>query len=237
MIDMNTMSYHILGRHNLIRDDLSLRNEAFTAWKEVWESVYNKSDSNYALKADEFERQDLITCIKIGERIAALHLYSFHHLESLACRSTHYFDFFTENYFKVLESNGVKTAMSMEFLTVHPDFRKSNVGFPLGSTLGQLGALIWQQANVDAIIAPARNDLKVNEAAYDQGFRCIEKETNQRGFICDLIALFRGEQKSSSDPLIRQATTTLWERKKIYASAAAYLPQTSPQVLQPRKAA
>lgn len=237
MIDMSQMSYHILGRNNLMQDSLPLRNRIFSSWKEIWEAVYNKSDSNYVLKAEEFERQDLVTCIKIQDKIAAIHLYSFHHLDSLSCRGMHYFDFFSENYFKALERHGVKTVMSMEFLTVLPDFRKTNVGFSLAATLGQLGARVWNQAGVDAVVAPARNDLKVNETAYDLGFRCIEKETNQRGFTCDLIALFRGDHKASADPLVNRAAMILWEQKTVSSTVPASLFDRSGEIASSRKAA
>lgn len=230
MIDTNEMSYHIVGRHNLMQDVIPLRNQTFAAWQEVWEAVYHKSDSNYLLKSEEFERQDLVTCIKIRDKIAAIHLYSFHHLDSRSCRKTHYFDFFSDSYFETLERHRVKTAMSMEFLTVLPEFRKATVGFSLASTLIRLGAKVWEQADADAIIAPARNDVRVNELAYDIGFRCLEKETRQRGFTCDLIALFRGDHKPSADPLVNEAATTLWERKNLHPSAFSYLPaHTKPQ--------
>ncbi|PIS10463.1 MAG: hypothetical protein COT73_09225 [Bdellovibrio sp. CG10_big_fil_rev_8_21_14_0_10_47_8] len=223
-------SYHILSAKDAFHsEELSLRNSIYSSWHKLWTDVYSQSDAGYHLSSDEFIRQDLVTAILHKEKVAAIHLYSFFHLDASADLSTKYFHFFSEKYLQELRQKKVKTVMSMEFLTVLPEFRKSNIGFSIGSTIIQLGTQVFGQVNADAIVAPARNDVGVNKMAYDLGFSCIEKETEQRGFTCDLIACFQGHQRRSENLAIRSCADHLWNTKMVYPSVERFITPVHPR--------
>lgn len=217
-------SYHILSTDSAFYpSENKLRNEIFTAWHSLWTDIYSEKNSGYEFTSDEFTRQKVITAILYKEQIAAVHLYSFFHLESLADLKMKYFHFFSEDYLNYLRRRQVKTVMSMEFLTVLPEFRKSKIGFSIGSVISQLGTQLFGESHVDAIVAPARNDVGVNKMSYDLGFSCIEKNTEQRGFTCDLIACFQGSQKPSGIKSVRDCAEQLWSPKVLYDSSIELL--------------
>lgn len=218
------MHYTLFAGRDLFHNkENEFRNQVFNLWNDTWQQVYQSSNSGYHLYADEFTRQDLIGAITIDGQVAAVHLYSFFDLSCDATMKMKYFDFFNENYWKTLKSRGVKNAMTMEFLTVNPKFRRKEIGIHLGKVITQTGGNLFNELGLDAIIAPARNDLKVNELAYDLGFSCIEANTIQRGFECDLIACFKGDLKSSSDPDVALLGAQLWENRTVLPSAKAIL--------------
>ncbi len=221
---MKDISYLILsGKSAFHPSEADLRNQAYAAWYKLWDETYKASGSDYKLTSDEFSRQDLVTVVKVGDQVAALHLYSFFDLQSQSDLSTKYFHFFSEFYLKQLQELKVRSVMSMEFLTVLPEFRKSVVGFSLGSVIAQLGTYVFRESAVDAIVAPARTDLGVHKMAHDIGFVSIEKDTNQRGFNCDLIACLQGHQKPSADLSVHRNASQLWEKRQIFESATDIL--------------
>jgi hypothetical protein len=218
--DLTKLTYQIMAaRFPLGENESTDRNVIYSAWYKLWSDVYNSSGSDYTLNADEFLRQDLVTCIKYNQQVAAIHLYSLFDLRCSADLESHYFQFFSPHYIETLKKRNVETAMSMEFLTVMPEFRKSITGVSLASTIIQLGTHVFTQLAADAIIAPARRDVKVHEAAYDLGFECIEEDTLQRGFRCDLIACFQGRQRASRLTEVNNLATRLWQKANIFPSA------------------
>ncbi|MFZ4405309.1 MAG: hypothetical protein ACOYOK_14505 [Pseudobdellovibrionaceae bacterium] len=226
-------SYHILSARSAFHpEETYFRNSIYQGWYSLWSKVYAEANSGYELASDEFARQDLATAILYKGQVAAVHLYSFFHLDSESDTRTKYFHFFSDNYLNQLRSKNVNTVMSMEFLTVLPEFRKSKIGFSLGSVIAQMGSYIFSEVNVDAIIAPARNDIGVNQMAYDLGFSCIEKETEQRGFVCDMIACFQGRQKKSSLSDVSSIADFLWNHKTVYPSAGKLITPEYPQPLE-----
>lgn len=228
--EFRDFQYHLLSAGNIYqRDELPLRNKAYQAWYKLWDQVYKEAGSEFSVSSDEFIRQDIVCVILLKGEVAGVHLYSFFDLDSQADCATKYFKFFSQNYLDTLKSRNVKTLMSMEYLTVPTAFRKSIVGVPLGSTLLQLGTHVFAECDTDCIVAPARNDVKVNEMCYDVGFSCIEKNTVQRNFICDLIACYKGDEKLSDNPLVRELCQYLWQSKTIHPSAAWFMSQAKQQ--------
>jgi hypothetical protein len=222
------LKYHLFsGNSGLVKEDLKLKNKVFVTWKEFWQQVYKDQNSSFEVKADDFIRQDIIGVIFDGERVAASHMYSFFNLKALADSEIHYFNFFSKFYLETLQQNKVETVMSMEYLTVTPDYRKSVVGFSLGSVVASLGTHVFGEIGVDAIVAPARTDVGVHKMAHDIGFVSIEKNTDQRGFNCDLIACFRGDQKPSDSPIVRNLVNQLWTERIVHYSALGMLSQNS----------
>ncbi len=213
------------GKSYLHQNEVELRNKAYEAWYKVWSKVYQDRGSDFKLSSDEFSRQDLVCALLLEEQIVAMHLYSFFNLQSTPDKKSHYFDFFSESYLQALSQKNVKSVMSMEFLTVVPEFRKRNFGFPTGSLICELGTRMFGLTQADAIVAPARIDVKVHEIAYDIGFDCIEKSVMQRGFECDMIACFQGKQKRSDIPRVSTTADEIWKSKTIMNSAEHFLSQ------------
>lgn len=227
------ISYTIFNPRNIFYpNEIQLKNQCYEAWFKLWDSVYSEKKSDFKLKSDEFIRQDLVAAILVDGNVAALHMYSMYDLQAKADLNTHYFEFFPETYLAELRKRNVRTAMSMEFLTVVPQYRKAFMnGISMGKVIGNLGVEIFATLGLDAIIAPARNDVKVNDMAYDVGFDCIQKATMQRGFECDLIACFKGRQKASEDPKNRAVVDQLWKEKVLQPSAQWLAEINNPNII------
>lgn len=211
--------------------------QAFETWLKVWTETYK--EKNFEVKAEEFIRHDLICAITANNyEAAAVHCYSFFDLNSKPDVSTKYFQFFSPAFVEKMKGRNISTVMSMEYLTVNENFRSSSVGFSLGRVLIQLGVRLFEQTPGQAIIAPARKDVKVHEMAYDCGFTCIEPDVVQRGFDCDMIAYFKGDHKNVSDPFLARICDRLWDGCEISNSVIQHVSQSAhaPNVIPIRKA-
>lgn len=209
--------------------------QAFETWFKVWTDTYK--GRNFEVKAEEFIRHDLICAIMAnGNEAAAVHCYSFFDLTSKPDLSTKYFQFFSPNFIDKMKERQISTVMSMEYLTVNENYRSSIVGFSLGRVLTQLGVRLFEQTPGDAIVAPARKDVKASEMAYDSGFTCIEPDVIQRGFACDMVAYFKGDHKNVSDPFLARICDRLWNNKEISSSIAQHIrPSVNAPVIPIRK--
>jgi hypothetical protein len=101
----------------------------------------------------------------------------------------------------------------MEYLTVTPKWRAKHIGFQISDVLVGLGLKLLLETNAQAFIAPARNDYKVSNKAYEFGFDCLQANYINHNVSCDLVAGFRDKFKPSQDPLIAGLTESLWENR------------------------
>lgn len=207
-------SYHVFSPKAWLEQSQPVElQKAFESWQSVWTKTYK--DRNFEIKSEEFIRHDLICAIMANGEAAAVHCYSFFDLRSKTDINTKYFQFFSPSFVNNITQRKIHTVMSMEYLTVNENYRSSLIGFSLGRAMIQLGVRLFENSVGEAIVAPARKDVKVHDMAYDCGFSCIESDVIQRGFACDMIAYFKGHHKNVSDPFLSRFCDRLWENKKI----------------------
>lgn len=212
-------TYYLLPSANPPAHLVGLHNQIHGFWKESWQEVLRQLKADATQLGDDFVRQDLVAAICTGGEVVAVHLYSVFALDSDAARAHRYL---TGNYppefFEKLRAKGVRTVMSMEYLTVSPNWRKSQGGLHMGAVIGALGLRVMEHYGVDAVIAPARRDHKVNEMAYAQGGECIIGNVMNHNVPCDLIAIQRQSVKDPPPELAR-LRDQLWESRTHVDSA------------------
>ena len=165
--------------------------------------------------ADDFFRQDLISVIHRGNTIVGMTL---HHIFDLQYESNREHSYFSSNYSKPflekLVDMGVNRAMSIEYLTVNPLWRKNNIdGFSLVDCLGSLATNFMGTFPIDAMIAPARADVGVSKVAKELGYISLQEGEVRHNVLCDLICLLRENIKLSQDVRVREAVSNLWKQR------------------------
>jgi hypothetical protein len=161
---------------------------AFNFWYDNWLDFFKKHDAGYRLNPDDFFRQDYVGLLVQDNVPIAIHLYSIfditltHQLKQSYC-----FDNFTSSFFKNLCQKGIKNTISFESMMVSPDFRKTEKGRSIAPLLYAAGIqLVKSLDDVDAMMAPARNDIGVTKLAQSGG--CVTVEEHElHGFPVSLI--------------------------------------------------
>ncbi len=191
-----------------------LHEKAYLAWRQVWEAEFKALNFPIQDLANDFLRQDYIPLLVSGDEVAALHLYSEFNISNRAITDHKYF---TSNYppefLQALRSRGVKTVMSMEYLTVSPAWRAKQIKIQLADVMIGLGIKLLPETRAQAYIGPARNDYKVSNKTYSFGFECIQANVVNHNVSCDLVAGFRDKLVSSPDQKIAGLIQTLWSNR------------------------
>jgi hypothetical protein len=113
----------------------------------------------------------------------------------------------------ILKNKNVKTAMSLEFLTVNPDWRKSKTGVSFAQLLVGIATKVQKHLNIDASIAISRSDVKVTQMGDGLGWDVIIPNVEMHTKKCDLIALFNHKIEDYPDPAIREHIEYFWNNR------------------------
>lgn len=193
---------------------LPLYNKAFDFWKQNWTDVFKQLGTSKVPSADDFFRQDFIPVILHQDRIVAIHLYTLYDMRTDRTLGHSYLAHnFTPEYFSILKGKGLEKVMSMESLFIDPAYRKSLVGVQFAEVLICLGQRLFEQyTDAEAIIAPARQDVKVSVIAQPIGFKIIQPDITLNNVPVDLVLCRRGEPAHSPNELTRFYTEALWRK-------------------------
>jgi hypothetical protein len=208
------LEYVIIPGKGFLDSDAKIHDQAYLYWKSFWSDVYAQAGSPESFCPDDFLRQDLITMLKRGDEVIALHLYSTFYINQIAPHDHRYFKFYPPSFFEFMRQKGANHVISFEFLTVDPGWRKSICGVSLAEVLASCGIHCMKALGADAAIAPARSDNKVNEMAYRIGFDCFQADVVKRNFKVDLIVCFSERGRSHPDSEIKRLADHFWENRK-----------------------
>ncbi|MGE3262408.1 MAG: hypothetical protein AB7K68_11565 [Bacteriovoracia bacterium] len=234
-ISGSQLRFCILPSANPPAEMKALHDNCFRLWMDVWSETFRKLNFDTSRLVDDFIRQDLIACIADGDMPVAIHLYSFYAADSEAARAHSYLNGnYPELYFARLKKQKVRSLMSMEYLTVHPDWRKgkSNVHFAI--VLVGLALKTLRAYGADAAIAPARRDHKVHDLAYAFGGEPVIENVLNHNVACDLLMCHRDRVIPHANPEVNELVNSLWQTRKFYPN---YELQPEDNILPLRKAA
>ncbi len=196
-MQMSDFSYVILPGRFYKDEEKPLFEKAYRFWRENWDAVYKELNAGFKVNPDDFFKQDFIPVIVHEENIVAIHLYSLYDIRSDVSLEHSYLSHnFNHSYFEDLRRKNIEKVMSMESLFVNPAYRKSKTGISMVHVLGSLGQRVFlNYTDAHAIIAPARNDNKVSNVAYEIGFEPIQREVTLNNVPVDLLICRRDKVK------------------------------------------
>lgn len=216
--DFNKFQYKLVpGKVRHDANIISLNNRLFTYWAGFWEKIYTEAGSPQSFNPDDFLRQDLIASLFYDGELIGMHLYSFFDIEQAAIRKHSYFKFYPEDYYSFIQNRGARSMMSFEFLTLDPNWRKSQTGLHFAKVITACGVHVALKMGIDAGIAPARADNKANEIGYSVGFEPYAKGIIKRNFPVDIMAAFRPNMNPQPDPSINSLISRVWETRQDFS--------------------
>ncbi len=192
---------------------INLHNQAFLYWRDFWNAIYAPS---HKVSADDFFRQKFIPIVTFKNEIVAMHLYTVFNPKSYVAMEHSYFTAYPKEFFEYLKLNNVKSVMSIESLTVNSDWRKSKIGLSLGETLIGCSLKFLDPLNIEAVIAPTRNDRGVNTMCYNFGFDCYKSALDFHGFEADLVVGFKNKVTPNPNNNINSLIDFLWKNRIDY---------------------
>lgn len=215
---LKQLEYHLLPGKVIkgSQDTLHLYNLAYSYWKTFWSAVLKDLGSHDAINPDDFIRQDFVACLfePKAQKIVSLHLYTLFDIRSIAASEHSYISHnYSKNLIQDLRNKGITSLISFEYMTVDPEWRKSKLGYSLVPMMTGLGLNILKDFDIHAAIAPARKDVRANEAAYHFGFRCLEAGITKHNVPCDIVLGINGEIRPSFESKTRDLIENFWIKK------------------------
>jgi hypothetical protein len=141
----------------------SLYNEVYRHWKTIWGDIFTKAGSPASLNAENFLRQDAIIVLHRKEEIVGLLTSSFFNLSASPIFDHPYLRPFSEDLVQKLKNDGRGMVCTAEYLSVHPEFRKSLVGVSLFEVLIGLGLKMVFKLDAKMMLATTVRPAKVYE--------------------------------------------------------------------------
>lgn len=200
----------LLPGHTVPPELREYHDNAYRLWRKVWESTFQELKTDATVRADNFVRQEIISALFLGKQAVGLILYSLFDLELVAVREHSYLETYPPELVSRLRDDGVHGVLSMEYLSLDPDWRVALDGAPLSKIMIGIAPKVFEWSGADAAVAVTRNEKKVNEALYGFGARCLRTNLTKHNVAVDIVAFRKGDPRPSGDPHVDGRIESLW---------------------------
>ena len=103
-------------------------------------------------------------------------------------------------------------SMSIEYLSVAPNLRKSNLPISLGSALLGISMKVFSESNAYSVLGTARKKLHVDQLCYEFGFEPVGN-IEKFGLNCTLISNTKETLRAHPDKQTNELVERLWKTK------------------------
>ncbi len=212
--------YLIPGRPKVGSPAIEVHNLAFKFWMDHFTSAFKKNGVPERPCPDDFLRQDLISVLMHDQRVVGLHSYTFFDLNLEAARKHSYFtESFTETAMRNMDRHGGRYVMTMESLSVAPDWQRKARGVSLAVTLVCLGLRVFGKSNADMFLGTSRIDVGVARLGYEVGCLPLDTGVIVHGIPCDLQGCLRGHEQFPRGEMENTLANELWNKRLEFSGA------------------
>ncbi len=208
---MGRIQYHLFNPRELSADTIQLSNDVYELWKTVYKDVLGKVGE--PLNPDDFHRCDVIVALTDDNKVFGFHLYSSFDLRSNALRDHHYMKAFDDIIIGKFKARGINNMMSMEYLTVAPEYRSRNSEVNWSEIIIALGSKVMEAGPWDCLVGTARRDLNVRRKAAKSGSNYFGSVIKMN-YECEILMIKRGEVRALEDAKAALLLEQLWAEKK-----------------------
>lgn len=229
LLNAKLLRYYVVPKEAFHSSGQEIVQTVYDSWYKVWKKVFSADNRDFEPNTDDFLRQDAIVAIFYDgptPQLVGFHLYSFFDLRWKLNSKHSYFHGIDPKSFELLQKKNLNHAMTMEYLTVLPEFRKQVSHIPWGEVIIALGLQFMKSTHGDMAFGTARCDVKVDEMAAKLGFENLQAAIQKYDYECAVIICprqnIRPHPNFETNALIQQ----LWNeridlRQKTFKKAEA----------------
>ncbi len=208
------LKYVIFSGRNCPENYLGEYNSVYKAWHKGWVSTFEELKSEAIPTATDFLRQNIVGGVFHEDTVIGLQCYSFFQLGAQSHLDHSYFKTYPQQSLDALRVRGLTQLMTMEYLYVNPDWRRSLVGFSLADIICTLGLRIFKMTDAQALISITRNQRKVNDMLYNKGAYPLCDELTLHNVGVDIICFEKEKVVDNQTGLEASLTEKLWNQKQ-----------------------
>lgn len=162
-------------------------NDLYAYWKSSWTETFRSLNSESVPQTEDFLRQNIVSGLFCGGRPIGFQTNTFFNLSFGAHCDHPYMRRYPAETVTGLRSARVRRVMSIEYLYIEPEFRRSRVSASLSAVLLALALKCFQVSSCDAVVSIPRNDRGINRIFYALGAVPLRKDMELHNVKVDLI--------------------------------------------------
>jgi len=189
-----------------------LYNKAYYYWKEYWQRTFRLKAPTFWNPVDFF-RQDFIFCLLHDDQIAAQNVSTIAHFEHLITFDLPYFGAFDSASEKMLQDEGAKSLMTIEYTSVNPAYGERKTGLRLAEIMNGLALEMFKSEGFDATFAMPRRLSGLSNVTANYGYRKVGEDYQKAGWNLDVFIGFKNEIKTHPDSEYSEVIRKLWKHR------------------------
>ncbi len=216
---------YLMDARRPLPEHLGLYSRAYEFWHSIWNATFTELNGHGLTNSDNFFRQDEICVLASDQGILGLFCFSWFDLFN-KCHADHsYFQSYPEAVLRSLKQDGVEKVMTMGYLSVAPEWRKTSYAPFVSEILVAAACKRLVESDAQTLITFTRNNRKMNELGYRHGARCLLAKQTEHNVEVDFIGVFRDEVKPTTAEGIPALADRLWRtRTESFAAGPRMIP-------------
>ncbi|MCO5142222.1 MAG: hypothetical protein M9962_03930 [Oligoflexia bacterium] len=203
------------GKYKLNQKIPEIYNKMYLYWKNTWSDFFEKSGSpKGSLNIENFHRHDFLIVLhtKDEHQIAGSLLSTSFPLKALSTYDHPCVSLFPSSITTTLKEMSKGFCITAEYLSVHPEFRKSLIGVSLADILVGLQMQLFEDIQADISLATTVRKAKVDEIGASYGYKPLGSY-EKCGVDCIMMVNTKETNKRHKDPLVANLVDLLWKNK------------------------
>lgn len=193
-----------------------LHERIFMEWKIFWESHFQETKSSAQLFSDELLRTTYVLVLHKKEVPIGILFSSIWNLGNPVHQHSRYISQYPREAKEHFNQLNYSKVLSLEYLSIRPEWRFQESGFPLSEVLLGLGLKMFHQNDtIDAAISIARRAVKVQDRMACWGMREVHHMTLHNN-PCTVTTCNRREyKKDNPNERINKLTNYFFEKQQL----------------------
>jgi hypothetical protein len=166
-------------------------------WMAFWTELYKKLGSTDVPEFEEFDRQDKITALLLGQNVVGMHLLKGYARGDFETQP--YFKPYPSEFFDGLRARSTKSILALQYFMVDQKFSRKATGVNFGAVIAALSLKYQVQESFDVSITIGRRDISVTDTAKKFGFVELAESTTLHNVPVSLLACFSPKPYPEND--------------------------------------
>lgn len=213
MIQKTDFQYYIISKHSKQSQSIELINLIYESWLKVWSRVFTEGERKFTPNVDDFLRQDYIVGLFYQSQLVGFHFYSLFDLNKKMSELHSYFSGIDPESFERLRVENKNQIMSMEYLTVMPEFRKGVFSVPWAEVIISLGQKFLDSLGGDLCFGTARKDIRVDNMGVKLGFQSLQLPISKYSYPCEVMICNRQSRLEHPNDEIADLINFIWNHR------------------------
>lgn len=205
---------YLLDAQTPAEKEFELFRQTYQFWHHIWDTTFKELKNKGLQDSDEFHRQkEICVLTSAHNQVIGSFSFSWFDLRFQSHAQHSYFKLYPQPVMDYFAKNGLQKIMTMGYLCVHPEWRKSKLGPFVAEVLVGATCKRFLESDADVLITFTRNNRKMNELGYRHGARCVLGKQVGHNVEVDYIAWHREDVKPTSIPGLPPRIDKLWNSR------------------------